>query len=345
LNHLFQGFLRSQFRKRFNQREQHRIYEQIARRYLNQRQAEVAIEYFIKADNLAAAAHSIKRVGTDLVIRGRFADLETALSALPEDQIQSDPWLFFLLTLTRRIHGSVRNIEDFHRAMSAFKQANDTRGHMLAMAYLIEAQVFAGNDPAACRGWIQKGEALLAAQSDPPYFSYARTLLWLQIGFGYIASGLDLTKGASACQNAYLLAYKINDPRLMVNANIVSVLGLALREDFIRADEVLEKMSKFMDTDAYTEYHTLKRLVNAQLTLHRGDLKSARKQLNHLADEIEKFGTLFLYTAWSLWTQPTAGRIAEASSAQHATRCNGPASNHPQRFCRTRKRLHHNIRR
>lgn len=298
LNHLFQSFLRSQFKKRLKRKERHRVYEQIAERYLDQRQAEVAVKYFIKAENLTATVYSIKRVGIDLVIRGRFADLEIALSALPEDLIKSDPWLFFLLTLTRRIKGGLRNIEDFHAATTAFEKQNDTRGHMLAMAYLIEAQVFAGNDPAECENWIQKAENLLATRNNIPYFSFARAMLWLQIGFGCIASGLDLSKGASACRNAYLLAHKINDPRLMANANIVSVLGLTLRGDFIRADEALEKMSSFADTDAYTEYHTLRRLVNAELALYRGNLKSAQKQLAPLANEIEKFGMLFLYPTY-----------------------------------------------
>lgn len=298
LNHMFRDFLRRQFEKRFDPDTQRRIYHQIAELYQNQRRAEVAIDYFYRAGSPDAAVECIKKVGTDLVIRGRFADLELALSGLTQERIQNDPWLLFLLTLTRRIKGGVRNIEDFEKAVHDFSVENDIRGHMLAMAFLIEAQVFSGNDPAICQRWIHRAEALLAAHRDTPYFSFARALLWLQIGFGYIASGLDLTKGVSACQNAYLMAHKINAHRLMANAKIVSVMGLALRGDFIRADEALEKISVFADTDAYTEYHILRRLVNVQLALHRGDLKSAQKQLAPLADEIEKFGLLFLYPAY-----------------------------------------------
>lgn len=298
LNHMFQDFLRQQFEKRFDAGTRRRIYEHIAELYRDRRRAEVAIDYFVKAANLDAAVQSIKKVGTDLIIRGRFADLDAALSSLPEDLVQSDPWLLFLLTLTRRVKGGLRNIEDFQTAVQAFRKKGDTRGHMLAMAFLIEAQVFAGNDPATCRKWIRRAEDLLADHSDTPYFSFARALLWLQIGFGYIVSGLDLSKGGSACQNAYLLAHRINAPRLMANANIVAAMGLALRGDFLRADESLEKISSFTETDAYTEYHTLRRLVNVQLALHRGDIPSARRQLTPLADEIETFGMLFLYPAY-----------------------------------------------
>jgi len=202
------------------------------------------------------------------------------------------------LTLTRRIKGGLRNVDDFQSALTAFKDQNDIRGQLFALAYLIEALVFTGHEPAACRAWINQGEALLAAQGDRPYFAFARTLLWLQIGLAYIASGLDLTKGISAARTAYLLAHRIKDPRLMANANIVAVLGLASTGDFEQADQALDKIAAFADTDTYTEYHTLRNLVNVELALHRGDLKSARKQLKPIAQEIETFGFLFLYPTY-----------------------------------------------
>ncbi len=298
LNHLFRDFLRSKFQTRISTADQVKLYERVAGLYSERRQAEIAVGFFLKANNFTAAASSIKKAGTDLVIRGRFADLEKALAALPAERIKADPWLLLLLTLTRRVKGGLRNIEDFQSALAAFRDQNDLRGQLFALAYLIEAQVFTGHDPHACRTWISRGEALLASHSDRPYFTFARTLLWLQIGLAYIASGLDLTKGISAARTAYLLAHKIKDPRLMANANIVAALGLASAGDFEQADQALEKIAAFADTDAYTEYHTLRSLVNVALALHRGDLKSARTQLKPIAGEIETFGLLFLYPAY-----------------------------------------------
>ncbi len=298
LNHLFQNFLKNRFRSGFSAAEQHQTFEQLALLYKNRHQAEIAVDYYLAAKNFDAAAACIKKAGIDLVIRGHFADLGKAIAALPANQTKTDPWLFLLLTLTRRIKGGARNIEDLKTVMSAFKRLGDTRGQLMALAYLIEAQVFAGQDPAECRSSIARAEALLELQNETPYYSYARALLWLQTGLAYIASGLDLTRGVAACQNAYLLAYRINNPRLVTNANIVAVLGLTLRGDFERADETLEKIAAHSDTDAYTEYHTLRGLVNAELAMHRGDLISARRHLKPLAGEIETFGLLFLYPAY-----------------------------------------------
>jgi len=298
LNPLFRDFLRSKFQTRIITADQVKLYERIAGIYLERRQAEIAVGFFLKANNFTAAARSIKKAGTDLVIRGHFDDLENALAALPAERVKADPWLLLLLTLTRRVKGGLRNIDDFQSALAAFRDQNDLRGQLFALAYIIEAQVFTGHDPHACQTWITRGEALLAAHNDRPYFTFARTLLWLQMGLAYIASGLDLTKGISAARSAYLLAYKIKDPRLMANANIVAALGLASAGDFEQADQALEKIAALADTDAYTEYHTLRSLVNVALALHRGDLKSARTQLKPIAEEIETFGLLFLYPAY-----------------------------------------------
>ncbi len=297
-NHLFQQFLKDRFRSRTNEAEKQKVLERIGWLYEDRRQAEIAVDYYLAAKKTDAAARCIKKVGIDLVIRGRFADLEKALFALPSDLVRSDPWLFLLLTLTRRITGGKRNISDFQMVWTAFENLGDTRGQLMALAYLIEAQVFAGHDPAGCQVAISAAEGLLDAQGDTPYYSYARTLLWLQIGFAYIASGLDLVKGVSACQNACILARKIENPRLMTHANIVMVFGLTLRGDFDRADDVLEKIAVDADADAYAEYHTLRGLVNAELAMHRGDLISARRRLTPLAGEIETFGLLFLYPAY-----------------------------------------------
>lgn len=296
LNRLFRDFLRSRFQTQTDTAHQVRTYEKIAGLYLERRQAEVAVGLYLKANNFTAAARSIKKVGTDLVIRGHFADLEKALAALPEQSVRADPWLFLFLTLTRRIKGGLRNVDDFQSVLATFEDQNDIRGQLFALAYLIEALVFTGHDPMACRTWISRGEALLAAHSgDRPYFTFGRTLLWLQIGLAYIASGLNLSSGISAARTAYLLAHKIKDPRLMANAKIVAVLGLASAGDFEQADQALNKIAAFADTDAYTEYHALRSLVNVELALHRGDLPSARRQLGPIAEEIETFGLLFLY--------------------------------------------------
>jgi LuxR family maltose regulon positive regulatory protein len=297
-NFIFREFLRSRFQTRTAASGQIRLYERIAEQFLKRRQAEIAVGYYLKADNYTAAARSIKKAATDLVIRGRFSDLEEALAAMPAESVRADPWLFLLLTLTRRISGGVRNIADFQSVLAAFREQNDVRGQLLSLAYLIEALVFTGPDPSACRTWIAEGEALLGAHGETPYFAFARALLWLQIGLAYIAGGLDLTRGISAARTACLLAQGTNDPQLKANAGIITVLGLAAAGDFDQADRDLSKITALPDTGAYAEYRTLRSLVNAMLALYRGDLQSARSRLRPIAEKIEKFGLLFLYPAY-----------------------------------------------
>ena len=298
LNQLFRQFLQSQFQNRYDAASRSTVYRRIGEIYKERRKAEVAVDFFLKAQEPDAAAACLKKAGIDLVIRGRFSDLENALAALPTEKVTSDTWLFFFLTLTRRVKGGTRNIRDFETVVAAFEEQNDIRGQIMAMAYLIEAQIFSGNASTACGNLNQSAKELLKQQGDSPYYIYARTLLWLQIGFGYIASGLEISKGVSACRNAYLLAHKIDNPRLMANANIVAAMGLAARGDFEMAEEALKKITTFADTDAYIEYHALRHLVNAELSMRRGDLAAAQEHLKPLADEIETFGLLFIYPAY-----------------------------------------------
>jgi LuxR family transcriptional regulator, maltose regulon positive regulatory protein len=298
INFLFREFLRARFRTRIAAADRNRLFERIAEQFLERRQAEVSVGFYLKADNYTAAARSIKKAGTDLVIRGRFSDLEEALAAIPAERVRADPWLFLLLTLTRRISGGIRNITDFQSALAAFREQNDVRGQLLSLAYLIEALVFTGPDPAACRSWIAQGEALLAANNHKPYYTFARALLWLQMGLAYIAGGLDLTKGISAARTAHLLAQRTNDPQLRANADIVAAMGLAVAGDFDQADLALSKVIALPDTGTYAEYRVLRSLVNAVLALYRGNLQSARDQLRPIAEEIEAFGLLFLYPAY-----------------------------------------------
>jgi DNA-binding SARP family transcriptional activator len=220
------------------------------------------------------------------------------LKALPAERIQGDPWLFFLQALTRRLKDGLRSIDHFKQALDRFVAAGEEGGRLLALAYLIEAHVFFGLEPAVCREWIRSGERMLAQQSLTPYYAYAKTMLWMQIGFAYVVTGLDVSKGLSASQNACLLATRIDDGPLKVVATLVSALGMALSGEFERADEALLRIGGRVDTGVFAEYDALKALVTVELALHRGDLESAGRLLKAMEADIDTYGLLFLYPAF-----------------------------------------------
>ena len=295
-NALFRAFLQSIFTADIAETSRHRLLKQAATLYWEKGQFEEAIRYYLKAEAHEEAAAGIKKIGTDLAICGRFADLTDFLQALPSEMVTEDPWLLYFLTLTRKISGGNRNIADLKRCLTLFEHNGDTRGRILALAFLIETLVFLGRDPAEIGRWTRRGEKLLQALGDTPYYAYAKTMLWLQIGFGQITGGA-LQRGLSACRNAFLMARKIKDVTLQINATIVSVLGLSLAGEFQQADAALDKLAAFIGGSDSPEYRTLQHIVKIDLSLNKGDFDTAAQLVEKTQKDIETYGLLFLYPA------------------------------------------------
>lgn len=295
-NQLFRAFLQSMFTSGDDARPCRKLRKAAAAFYWEKGHIETAIRYYLKAEAYAEAAAGIKKIGTDLAICGRYADLTRFVYALPPQMIRRDPWLLYLRSLTRKIGGGTRNIDDLKKCLDMFETYGDTRGSLLALAFLIETLVFFGAPPSQVQQWTQTAENRLRHLRGKPYFAYAKTVLWLQIGFGQITGG-NLQKGLSACQNAYLMARRIQDVTLQINATIVSVLGLSLAGEFRRADAALEKAGHLIGGSDSPEYRTLQHIVKIDLALNKGDLDRAGRLIERTQEDIETFGLLFLYPA------------------------------------------------
>ena len=305
-NRLFRDFLQSLFRQLFSKTETIALLARAGEIYWEAGEPEKAVDFFLRAGRTERAVDGIMQTAMDLLVRGRFADLARWIDALPRKRVTADPWLRLYRALTRRISGGKRTMEELAAVQAQFSKRKDVRGQMLSLAYLIEAGVFLGTDPAVLGRWIEEGETLLRTWSDKPFYAYAKAQLWLQIGFGQIAGPGDLQKGLSACQNAYLLALKIGDGTLQANATIVSVLGLAVAGNFAEADRALARIAQQGETAGYPEYRVLQSIVGIRLAMNRGDFDRARTSLERSRDDIETFGLLFVYPAFV----ETAGKLA-----------------------------------
>ncbi len=294
-NHMFRDFLRSLFRTGFGRKEQKALYAKAGELYVSRRRREDAVGFFVLAEDFEAAAEAVRRVGVDMCIRGRFRELEGWLESIPRAMIDNDPWLFLLLTLTRRFSGGKRSLEDFRIVLERFKEKGDARGKILTLAYLIESAIFQEYDLNVRRRWLEEARELLKTLGSVPYYTYARTLLWLQIGFGYISGGLDVQKGLSASRNAYLLASKMGVSTLQANVGIVSVLGFATSGEFSEAEKIMDRVRPLMGRDPCPEYVALQHLIDGQLRLKKGELECAARSLESVREQIETYGLLFLY--------------------------------------------------
>ncbi|MBF0468083.1 MAG: protein MalT [Desulfamplus sp.] len=256
---------------------------------------ELSVRYYLDAEDYKMASDMIKKCATDILVRGLSPNLGTWIESLPETVVQSDPWLIYYLTVTRRIRGGRRNVDDFLTALRLFGVKNDIRGCMLATAHLIEAAVFVRKSPSRIFEWIKYGEDILARERDNPHFSWARALLWQHIAFGYIAGEVDIHKGLSSCKNAMILAKRIANSEIELNASIVMAFGYVRTGNFLDAKVLLKDIKPLTNEDINPEYRALNHLVRIDFALKQGAFDDAQKYLHDSEKDLEKFGLIFLY--------------------------------------------------
>ena len=241
------------------------------------------------------AAEIIRQVAVDLTIGGRHEELGRWIASVPDARRRKDPWLMLWQAVARRRPGETLAVEDLERARNHFQSQDDPRGRCLTLAYLIEAGVFQVVDAGRLTPWLEEGETLLKELGLYPYYSYAKALLWVQLGLAHTFSTGALDKGVSACRNAAVLARQIGDHILEFNATLIPVSALAAKGEFQAAEQALACCDGHLRLRLYPEYRVLKHLVQMQLTLYRGDLAKAGRCLEEIRLELENLGLLFLY--------------------------------------------------
>ena len=215
-NNLFREFLLADLNREMDTGALTALNERIGQIYWEEKDPEKALPFFLAAGAYETAARILRIKGADYVITGRADRLSRWIDALPETVTGNDAWLIFFRTMARRIRGGKKNIKAFSRALDMFRATDDIRGILLSLAYLIEASVFVRQPSGEILKQISAGESALADLGGKYRFTWARTLLWQQIGLGYIAGTGDIPKGISACRNAILLAQNLENQALVL---------------------------------------------------------------------------------------------------------------------------------
>ncbi len=297
-NHLFHAFLRVRLAEQTAPEEVNALEERAGDLYWEHGATENAIAHYLRAGRQAKAAAGVKKIGLDLFIRGRQTDLAAWLERLTDRSVNQDPWLRLLRVLSRRIHGGHHNQEDLAIALNQFRAERDRRGELLALAFLIESGVFLGTDVARQMQWMDAAESLMAEMKGTLHYLFARTMLWLQVGIGRIVGGYDVERGCAACRKAVLLAEQMGDDALRLNAMVGLALGEIYRGDFDAAKKALSAAADSDHCSTYPEYRILDRLVRIELAIQKGAHQDAGQRLEHLKEEIESFGLIFLYPVY-----------------------------------------------
>ena len=293
-NQLFRDFLRDKFHRRMPAQTRRHLLAKAADLSWAAGDVEGAIRFFLRAEAFDKAAAGIKKIAMGLSAMGRFSDLAAWIARLPRSIIEDDTWLRFYQALGERIHGGRKTIRAFEKAFDRFEREKDQRGQLMAMGSLIETAVFSGHPTRELEGWLKSARELLERESGNPYYAFAKSMLWMQVAFGYLSVAGSLHQGLSACRNALLLAGSLKNATLTVNATIIHIFGLTLSGEFTTAEKALADIAHLVGA-AYPEYRCLRDIVSMELALSRGDVRQASVLCDASREEINRFGLLFLY--------------------------------------------------
>ncbi|HSB05840.1 MAG TPA: BTAD domain-containing putative transcriptional regulator [Thermodesulfobacteriota bacterium] len=292
---LFRDYLSAKLESEIDAEERKSLLVKAATLYEEKGDLENSVKYFLEAKAHLKAMSIIERVGMNLLKMGRKTDLSLWVTALPEDLIQSNPWLLFYLAMARRFTDVKENISSLWKALTLFKEKGIINGHMLSLAYLIENVIHIGHYHSVPVGSLMKeGQAILQSLKSESY-AYERAVLWLQLGLARIRTEGNVRDGVSACETAYLIALQLKDLSLQANALIFSIFGLAYLGEFSLADKHYAKLDRLLTKMVNPELRAIQFYSSIILSTNRGDFGKALESLNTFKNFIEKYGFIFLY--------------------------------------------------
>jgi ATP/maltotriose-dependent transcriptional regulator MalT/DNA-binding SARP family transcriptional activator len=291
---LFRDFLRAKLEVEVDREQRRSWFHEIA--VLGERNGEFeqAIECYLEAESYPEAARVIEWIGTDLLKSGRTGELSNWLRRLPEELMESSPWLLYDLSMARRFTGAKENLETLQRVLALFEQRKDGRGQLLSLAYLIEAAVFKGHYTIRVESLLEKAETLLHSMGSDEH-SHERAILWSMVGFGYRRATGNVRKGFWACRNAFLLAQNLKNPTLEIDALANALQDLSFLGEFARAGEILDQLEKAMNECRHPELRAIYLLHSSAFFTFMGKTDEARERIESAQAEVEAHGLVYLY--------------------------------------------------
>lgn len=300
---LFRDVLRDKFQETTSPEDRQAVHHRIGEVCEAQGAWEEAVNHYLQAGSYPLAVAIIKKSGGLLVKLGRSWDLALWLEGLPEETIQEDPWLLLYRYLTRRLGGEPSLIFSLIKAWEMFAAAQDVRGSLVALAYLIVAAVTRGHPVLPpLHDLLARGEQMLQS-TEPGRYPPEQAALWFQLGFAHFMRGGNPRQGYRACWQAYLLAQELGDVSLQISALTHAHGCLSALGDFEAAEKLCHQVDRLLEKFPHHELAAL-HLINAvQLYLWQGDLDRAAEILQQVREKVEQQGLSFFILPIMLYSQ------------------------------------------
>ncbi len=296
-HHLFKDFLISKFQTETNKEERQFWFAKAGCLLEQSESPERAIQFYLDAEEYPKAIRVIEKEGIRVLKEGRIGDLFQWLQAIPDAFFKESPWLLFFRCVTTRFSNMKENCHILQRLVSQFDIAKDTRGQLVAYAFLIESLFMRGSFTIPLASLIQRGTAILNSAESEEYL-FERTSLLLQIGLCFLAT--DPKKGFSVFQDAYDASVQLKSQTLQILALSHAVACLAFAGEFSPVEEYLEKLAPLMEKCTHPEVNAFHHMDRSIFFLHTGDLLAAAKAIEKAQTLIREHRLDYLYPM-TLW--------------------------------------------
>ncbi|MEJ2589358.1 MAG: hypothetical protein P8165_17615, partial [Deltaproteobacteria bacterium] len=313
---LFRDFLKRKFERRNNDKVKRALLVEAGDLFFKRETEEEALRCYLEARAYDRALPLFEKIGTRLLERGQQAELLRLVRTFPEVMVAKSPWLLFYLSMTRRFSDATENLKTLQQALSLFEEKKETRGQLLALAYLIEASIIAGHDDTPLAVLLEKAEVLLN-KAPTDHYAYELATLWFLMGFGTTIRGGNPRKGFWACQNAAVLAGKTGNEVLRTQALIQSMQALSWLGEFALCDQICAEIEPIIDRLGNPELQAIYLTARAALISGRGQSDEGETLLLKAQENITSHGLIYLYPQtllYQLLFDPLKGRYDEAET-------------------------------
>lgn len=300
-HNLLRDHLLGVFRAQYPPKARRRFYGRAAEVLEKLGDPESAVAFYLKAERPAAAARLLDRIGYDMVLAGRQAEIKTWLGGLPSALVQRRPWLMLLSALVNRHWGIAQCFRYLEKALNRFRKDSDLRGRLLTLGAFIDTMLLTGAAKIPLVDLVKEAEALLSEANEAAY-PLETTLLWIHVGAAHAFRGRVGLGQIAACRNALQRAARTGHPLFLFKAHMSLVLANAMCGRFDEAQDHLDQMEKILQAFPYPELICSRLAMNGVICLMQG----RARRMTELVDAMDR-----LVVDHKLFSMDTTVRLAE----------------------------------
>jgi ATP/maltotriose-dependent transcriptional regulator MalT/DNA-binding SARP family transcriptional activator len=290
---LFRRYLQSLFEEEVSEKERKRLLCRVGHVRFQRKEHVEALKCFLKAGDPDQALIVLGSLSDERLPIDHDPALISLLDSFPEDLQEREPWLLLHKALAVRFKEADKNISRLMKARTAFAAQGKRKGHLLALAFLIEAVSFRGRDVVPLQELANEAHDFLGSLGLDE-LPVERALLLLQLGYVSATRLGQPEKGQRLCRQAGWLASQLQSDHLSGLCTLYQGLVLVWCGEFARAEETCRSLRASPLISRRSELQAMLEMGWAGMAAIKGDSQSARDHLSLAQDTVDRSGLTYL---------------------------------------------------